>query len=65
MKQRTEKLKKTTKQSWFLEKITKLANLARPIKIKEKTQMVKIRNERGNITVTPIKTKRIIRGYYA
>lgn len=48
-----------------LEKINKINNsLARPIKRKrKKTQIVNIRNEKGNVTIEPTDIERIIRKY--
>ena len=46
-------------KSWFFEKINKIdKSLARLIKTKrERTQMDKIRNEKGKVTMTPQKYK--------
>uniref|UniRef100_A0A5F9DD41 RNA-directed DNA polymerase n=1 Tax=Oryctolagus cuniculus TaxID=9986 RepID=A0A5F9DD41_RABIT len=53
-------------RSWFFEKINKidtpLAQLTK--KRREKTQINKIRNEKGNVTTDTTEIKRIIRNYY-
>ena len=51
---------------WFFEKINKIdKNLARLIKKKrEKNQINKIRNEKGEVTIDNAETQRIIRDYY-
>ena len=53
-------------KSWFLEKINKTdKTLTRLIKKKrERTQISKIRNERGEITTDTKETQRIVRKYY-
>ena len=58
------KINKT--KSWFCEKINKIDKpLARHIKKKrERTQIIKIRNEKGEITTDTSETQRIIRDYY-
>ena len=65
------KRKKTVEQtnktrSWFFERINKidkpLASLIK--KKKERTQINKIKNERGNITTNTTEIKKIIREYY-
>ena len=50
----------------FFEKINKIDKpLAGPFKkIRENTQINKIRNEKGDITMDTIETQRIIRDYY-
>ena len=64
MKETTVKINKT--KSWFLEKINKIDKpLARLIKKKrEKNQINKIRNEKGEVTTDNAKIQRIIRDYY-
>ena len=63
MKQ-TVKINKT--KSWFFEKINKIDKpLARLIKKKrEKNQINKIRNEKGDVTTDNEEVQRIIRDYY-
>ena len=63
MKETIVKINKTN--SWFLEKINKIDKpLARLIKIKrEKNQINKIRNEKGEITTHNAEIKRIIRDF--
>ena len=53
-------------KSWFFEKINKIDKpLARLIKEKrERTQINKIRNERGKITTDNKEIQRIVRKYY-
>ena len=53
-------------KSWFLEKINKIDKpLARFIKKKrEKTQISKIRNEKGDVTTDNTEIQKIIRDYY-
>ena len=67
----TKKKKKTQKRSmkqksWFFEKINKIYKpLARLIKQKrERTQINKIRNEKGEVTTDTTEIQRIIRDYY-
>ena len=63
MKETTVKINKT--KSWFfkINKIDKL--LARFIKKKrEKNQINKIRNEKGEVTADNVEIQRIIRDYY-
>ena len=64
MKEITVKINKT--KSWFFEKINKIDKpLARLIKKKrEKNQINKIRNEKGEVTTDNAKIQRIIRHYY-
>ena len=64
MKETLAKINKT--KSWFLEKINKIDKpLARLIKKKrEKTQINKIRNEKGEITTDTAEIQRIMRDYY-
>ena len=63
MKKIISKMNKT--KSWFFEKINKIDKpLARLIKKKrERTQINKIRNEKGEIISDTIKIQRIIRDY--
>ena len=57
------KINKT--KSWFFEKINKIGKpLARLIKKKEKNQINKIRNEKGQVTTDNAEIQRIIRDYY-
>ena len=53
-------------RSWFFEKINKIDKpLSRLIKQKrERTQINKIRNERGEITTDTTEIQRIVRNYY-
>ena len=53
-------------KSWFFEKINKFDKpLARLIKKKrEKNQISKIRNEKGEVTTDNAEIQRIIRDYY-
>ena len=64
MKQTIIKINKTN--SWFFEKINKIDKLlARLIKRKrEKNQINKIRNEKGEVTTDNAEIQRIIRDYY-
>ena len=64
MKEMIAKINKT--KSWFFEKINKIDKpLARLIKnIKEKTQINRIRNEKGEVTTGTAEIQRIMRGYY-
>ena len=64
MKETIAKINKT--KSWFFEKINKIDKLlARLIKQKrEKNQINKIRNEKGEVTKNNAKIQRIIRDYY-
>ena len=64
MKETIVKINKT--QSWFFEKINKIGNpLARLIKGKrEKTQINKIRNEKGEVMTDNAETQRVIRDCY-
>ena len=63
MKETIVKISKT--KSWFFEKINKIDNpLARLIKEKrEKTQINKIRNEKGEVTTDNAEIQRFIREY--
>ena len=64
MKETTVKINKT--KSWFFEKRNKIDKpLARLIKKKrEKNQINKIRNEKGEVTTDNAEIQRIIRDYY-
>ena len=64
MKETIVKINKT--KSWFFEKINKIDKpLARLIKKKrEKNQISKIRNEKGEVTTDSTEIQRIIRDYY-
>jgi len=64
MKETIVKINKT--KSWFFEKISKIDKpLARLIKKKrEKNQINKIRNEKGEVTTDNAETQRIIRDHY-
>ena len=63
MKETIVKNKKT--KSWFFEKINKIDKpLARLTKKKrEKNQINKIRNEKGEVTIYSAETQRIIKDY--
>ena len=64
MKETIVKINKTN--SWFFEKINKIGKpLARLTKKKrEKNQISKIRNEKGEVTTDNAEIQRIIRDYY-
>ena len=64
MKETIVKINKT--KSWFFEKISKIEKpLARLIKTKrEKNQINKIRNEKGEVTTENAEIQRIISDYY-
>ena len=64
MKKTMAKINKT--KSWFSEKINKIHKpLARLIKTKrEKTQINRVRNEKGEVTTDTAKIQRIMRDYY-
>ena len=64
MKETIAKINKT--KSWFFEKINKIDKpLARVIKKKrEKTQINRIRNEKGEVTTDTAEMQRIMRDYY-
>ena len=64
MKETIANINKT--KSWFFEKINKIVKpLARLIKKKrEKTQINRIRNEKGEVTTDTAEIQRIIRDYY-
>ena len=63
MKETIAKINKT--KSWLFEKINKIDKpLARRIeKKREKTQINRIRNEKGEVTTDPAETQRIMRDY--
>ena len=64
MKKTIAKINKT--KTWFFEKINKIDKpLARLIKkSREKTQVNKIRNEKGEVTTGTEEIQRIMRDYY-
>ena len=66
MKETIVKINKT--ENWFFEKINKinkpLARLIKKKKEREKNQINKIRNEKGEITTDNAEIQRIIRYYY-
>ena len=64
MKETIVKINQT--KSWFFEKINKIDKpLARLIKKnREKNQINKIRNERGEVTTDKVEIQRIVRDYY-
>ena len=67
MKQRLKKIEKINEtKSWFFEKINKtdkpLARLTK--KKREKAQISKIRNERGEVATDTSEIQKIIREYY-
>ena len=63
MKETIVKTEKT--KNWFFEKINKIDKpLARLIKKKEKNQINKIRNEKGEVTTDNAEMQRVIRDYY-
>ena len=64
MKETVEKINKT--KSWFFEKINKIGKpLARLIKkIREKIQINRNRNEKGEIITDPAEIQGIMRDYY-
>ena len=64
MKQTIVKMNKT--KNWFFEKMNKIDRpLARLMKKKrEKNQLNKIRNEKGEVTTDNTEIQRIIRDYY-
>ena len=64
MKEAIAKISKT--KSWFFEKVNKIDKpLARLIKKKrEKTQINRIRNEKGEVTTDTAEIQRITRDYY-
>ena len=67
MKKKTRKQEqRSIKLSWFFVKINKIDKpLARLIKKKrEKTQINRIRNEKGEVTTDTAEIQRIMRDYY-
>ena len=64
MKETMAKINKT--KSWFFEKINKIDKpLARLIKKKrEKTEINRIRNEKGEVTTDTLEIQMIMRDYY-
>ena len=66
MKQKQNKAKINKTKSWFFEKINKidkpLATLIK--KERERTQINKIRNEKGEVTTDTAKIQSILRDYY-
>ena len=66
MKKTIAKINKTKTKSWFFEKINKIDKpLARLIKKKrERTQINKTRNEKGEITTDTAEIQKIKRDYY-
>ena len=64
MKETIAKINKT--KSWFFQKINKIDKpLTRLIKKKrEKTQMNRIKNEKGEVTTDTAEIQRIMRDYY-
>ena len=64
MKETVEKINNT--ESWSFEKISKMDKpLSRHIKKKrEKTEINKIRNEKGEVTTDTAEIQRIMRDYY-
>ena len=64
IKETIAKINKT--KSWFFEKINKIDKpLSRLIKKKrEKTQINRIRNEKGEVTTDTAEIRRIMRDYY-
>ena len=63
MKETIVKINKT--KSWFFENINKIdKTLSRLIKKREKNQVNKIRNEKGEVTADNVEIQRIIRDYY-
>ena len=64
MKKKETIVKINKTKSWFFEKISKIDKpLARLIKKKEKTQISKIRNEKGEVTADNAEIQRIMRDY--
>uniref|UniRef100_A0A5F9D9G6 RNA-directed DNA polymerase n=1 Tax=Oryctolagus cuniculus TaxID=9986 RepID=A0A5F9D9G6_RABIT len=51
-------------RNWFFEKINKIDTPLAQLTKKEKTQINKIRDEKGNVTTDTTEIKRIIRNYY-
>ena len=65
-KERKETIGKINKtKAWFFHKINKIDKpLARLIRKKQKNQINKVRNEKGEVTTASAEIKRIIRDYY-
>ena len=61
MKEAIVKINKT--KSWFFEKI-KFQSFSQTNQEKQKSQINKIRNEKGEVTTDNAEIQRIIRGYY-
>ena len=61
MKETVVKINKT--KSWFFEKINKIDKPLTRL-IREKNQINKIRNEKGEVTTENAEIQRIIRDYY-
>ena len=55
------KINKT--KSWFFEKINKIDKPLARLKKKKKTQMNRIRNEKGEVTTDTAEIQRIMRDY--
>ena len=63
MKETIAKINKT--KSWFFEKIKKIEkSFARLIRKKEKNQINKIRNEKGEVATDNAEIQRLLRDYY-
>ena len=64
MKKKETIVKINKTKSWFFEKISKIDKpLARLINKKEKNQISKIRNEKGEVTADNVEIQRIMRDY--
>ena len=64
MKKKETIVKINKTKSWFFEKISKIDKpLARLINKKEKNQVSKIRNEKGEVTADNVEIQRIMRDY--
>ena len=61
-----ETIAKINKISWFFEKIKNCQTISQThqVKKKEKSQINKIRNEQGEVTIDNTEIKRIVRDYY-
>ena len=64
MKETVAKINKT--KSWFFEKINKIDNLLATLikKKREKTQINRIRHEKGEVTTDTAEIQSILRDYY-
>ena len=63
MKEVIAKINKS--KSWFFEKINKIDKpLSRLIKKKEKTQINRVKNEKGEVTTDTAEIQRFVRDYY-